>query len=194
MRETAITTKTDVALLLLGSRLRADLSVQELSDKAGESPEAIFGYESDSQLGKSLAVAEMVNLLGATGTEVVARQRGEVEVEIAAEAEIQAAEEAAAKAERDRLVAEVAATWEPGARRVMYVRNAAELPHALRKARIFAGMTQERVAELMGLTSNGGNVSRHETGGAINVPTLLRYTRIYNCEFVLGPPPAGEGD
>lgn len=173
MRETRINKNTDVALLLMGSRLRAEMTVDEVAAKTGRTPESVFADESKAALIDELTVSDLVGALEATGSKVLVRQHDDGTRSI--------------EDEVDELIE--LPVWKPGERRIIYMRSLSDSPHALRKARIYAGMTQARASELMGTSPLTGNISKHEAGKAVSLTSLFRYARVYNCEFVVGTPP-----
>lgn len=171
MRETRINKNTDAALLLMGSRLRAEQTVDQLAKAMGVTPEQVYANESDAALLGKITVGELVQTLEATGSKVMVRQDGEVD-------EDQELEQ----------VPQLPA-WEPGKRRIIAMRTLADAPHALRKARLLAGLTQIEASARLGLSPASGNISKHEAGMPVSLFSMFRYATLYGCEFVVGQPP-----
>lgn len=177
MRETPLTVRNDVGLFLLGARLRAGLTEEQVADRTGLTVDTVKELE-DHATAVDRTVAEFIAVATASGIRLVGRQaEGDEELP-------------------DESMSPPPITlppWQPGERRAIYMNDISLFPHALRIARIKTVMSIHQAHLVTGI--NEVTISKHETGVATpNVDRLSRYATAYNVEFVIGPSPAESSD
>lgn len=187
MTEISITSKKELAMVVLGSKVRAGMTTEQLSEKSGVSTKDIEDIESGKL--NEVSVDVLIDLLSATEAELVVRQDS-----ASGPRPKRAIKEVTAALEDDEdqpadpvvIVADDLREWKPGERRAFLIHGTPELGHALMMARIRKGLSQQQAADGLGMHSP--SVCKHETGAnGVTVETLSKYADFYGVEFVIGP-------
>lgn len=182
MRETPLTARSDVGLFLLGARLRAGLTEQQIADRTGLTVETVKKFE-DHQHAVDGTVGDFVAIATASGVQLVGRQ---------AEGDEQLPTELLPDGSLPS-PPQVLPPWQPGERRSIYMNDIAMLPHALKMARIKAVLSVHQASARTGI--NEISMYKHENGTVVpTAPRLAKYAEVYDCEFVIGPPTTEPAD